>query len=69
MACDRILNVNEEEFNENLNYNNEDELLDKEENYLGNIVLRTRALLCNQLKRVTFSPNLIILNFKLIHIF
>jgi hypothetical protein len=68
MDADKVINVDENEFDESQQYDNdnEDEFLEKRENYLGNLVLRTRSILFNQLKRVTFIYNLKNLNFTIL---
>lgn len=59
MDSDRIICLNEDDCDESQNYNSEDEFLDKKDNYLGNLVLKTRSILFDQLNRV-----IIFLSFK-----
>jgi hypothetical protein len=56
MDSDRIICLNEDENDESPNFNDEDEFLDKKDNYLGNLVLKTRSILFDQLKRVIIFP-------------
>jgi hypothetical protein len=59
------INMSEVEFveDEDDQYGDEEETLEEKENFLGNIVLKTRSFVYNQLKRVCLLKHALILSY------